>query len=90
MQRLLVVNHVLLEEVRVHLGDLGIEALLDLVCQLLDQAGTVSIVLMDRTEGVIVVDVVGCILHPQVFQQHQESLLCQLRLIDVEVTLCVA
>ena len=66
MQRLLLVNHVLLEELRVHLGDLGIEALLDLVGQLLDQAGTVSIVLMDRTEGVIVVDVVRCVFHADV------------------------
>jgi hypothetical protein len=36
MQRLFIVNHVLLKELRVHLGDLGIEALLDLVGQLLD------------------------------------------------------
>jgi hypothetical protein len=36
MQRLFIVNHELLKELRVHLGDLGIEALLDLVGQLLD------------------------------------------------------
>ena len=70
-----------------NLGDLGFKALLDLVFQLLHQLWTIAIVLHDGREGMIVVNIVGCVLHPEVLEKHEQSLSGVLLLIYHQVSI---
>jgi len=71
MQSLLVFNHILLEQLSMHLLALGFESLPDFICELLNKLGSIHVVLVDSCEGVIVMNVVRSVFHADVLKQHQ-------------------